>query len=579
MHNPNTDPKLYEPAMVKEALCRHFNMPADQSRLAASERHFIGSGGDQINYFRFTLTNGSVKRHAFGKLTGLGSPEYQALQHLMQHIPEEDRLFCPPIAALQDGNREMLLLEYLEGYANAFSMSHSLRLFPNLGSNVTRVGKNILEKIYTLQKHFPMAYGPLSTEDTDDIPGQGVPTPFFKQLESIKSLSNETKAAIRDRVKTLLKNQTPVRRGLTHGQLGMRNIMLDRSNICFIDWQFMEPKGFCLYDACYFATMLLMRSVQLLVPQFKLDKMQDALFQHIERLEEGLADGQNKKFTNDALWFAKCQAMVDTLWQCERAEHNRLRSLLGRERHKIDYLAHCLEGEARNAEINSIAFKKWDLHSDNYIRVSIRHSSSAIVTARKFIEMAGISGGSAVIDLGCGHGRIVEILVETVPSLNVVGVDMSRNLLDNFMVKSGTNGCRIELICGDIARLPLADNSFDAAVSSRVFQYLPDPVLGVREAFRVLKPGGVFVVAIPNKLNPIKYLTYRASLYSPFQVRDWFKTCGFEEIECGSMGFFPSSGRLKGMAAFLEAADNIPLVKHFGGNVLVSGRKKASNRA
>ena len=74
--------------------------------------------------------------------------------------------------------------------------------------------------------------------------------------------------------------------------------------------------------------------------------------------------------------------------------------------------------------------------------------------------------------MGCGHGRITEVMVEKVPSLNIVGVDMTRQLLDNFVVRQGSNEANIELMCADITNLPLDDNNFDAVVSSRVFQYL-----------------------------------------------------------------------------------------------------------
>jgi SAM-dependent methyltransferase len=129
-------------------------------------------------------------------------------------------------------------------------------------------------------------------------------------------------------------------------------------------------------------------------------------------------------------------------------------------------------------------------------------------------------------------------------------------------------------VCADATKLPLADDDFDAVVSSRVFQYLPDPLLGVREALRVVKPGGVVVISVPNKLNLIKHLTYKQRLYSPFEVRDWFQMCGLQDIEHGSMCFFPSSVRWNGLASLLEIAGRIPFIKYFGGNVLVKGKKK-----
>jgi SAM-dependent methyltransferase len=116
------------------------------------------------------------------------------------------------------------------------------------------------------------------------------------------------------------------------------------------------------------------------------------------------------------------------------------------------------------------------------------------------------------------------------------------------------------LLRADITKLPFPDNEFDVVISSRVFQYVPDPLLGVSEAYRVLKPGGHAVISVPNKMNIVKYLTYRqAKLYSPFQTRDWFQKGKFKDIEFNSMCFFPSTYGWKRFASYLEVCSNIPL--------------------
>jgi hypothetical protein len=242
----------------------------------------------------------------------------------------------------------LLLLEYLEGYSSPLSLLSSLRLFPRRTPGIIRLGKDIVDKVYDLQRQAPVICRPLSYNDTDAIPCQPMPISVFEQLKRIKCLSIETKKALHTRINAIVSNQTLVRRGVIHGQLGMRNIMVSRSNILFIDWEYMQSEGFCLFDPCYMATMLLMRGVQLFIPRSQLDMINEHLFKHIKTREDSLTETANRKFIGDALWFAKCVCMIDTLYDYERGECSLLKSLLRQQRRKIKYLAYDLENDARN---------------------------------------------------------------------------------------------------------------------------------------------------------------------------------------------------------------------------------------
>jgi hypothetical protein len=176
--NMNIDGKLYKPSLVKEALCKHFNMPANGSRLTTYESRFRVSRGFQSHYYRFTLKDGRVKHRAFGKIALNNEQEYLALQHLMKTIPAEQRHIGRPIAILKERNRSLLLLEYLDGCSSPLTIVNPLRLFPNRALNITRIGEDMLDGIYGLQKHFPTVYRPLSSEDTDATPGQPTPPGF-----------------------------------------------------------------------------------------------------------------------------------------------------------------------------------------------------------------------------------------------------------------------------------------------------------------------------------------------------------------------------------------------------------------
>lgn len=344
----NADTKPYDPALVKEVLCKYFNTPSNRSHLAVQERRFLGLGGDQFRYYHFTLTDGKQTHRAFGKTTLWHDREYRALHYLTKTIPEPQRNTSRPIASLTHRGYSLLLLEYLEGYSSPLSILSSLRLFPNRALNIIRLGKEIVDKIYDLQKHSPVIYTPLSSADTDATPGQPAPISVFEQLRRIKSLSVETKKTLHTRISAVVRTQTLVRRGLVHGQLGMRNIMVRRSNILFIDWEYMQSGGFCLFDPCYMAVMLLMRAVQLLISRPKLDLINQCLFQHIRMREEGLAAKSNEKFIDDGLWFGKCLSMVDTLYEYETGESSQLKAVVGQKHRKIKYLACHIEKDAAN---------------------------------------------------------------------------------------------------------------------------------------------------------------------------------------------------------------------------------------
>ena len=96
------------------------------------------------------------------------------------------------------------------------------------------------------------------------------------------------------------------------------------------------------------------------------------------------------------------------------------------------------------------------------------------------------------LDIGCGDGRTYGNWIQTRVG-QYVGVDVSENAVN--MAKSlGLDARRI----GDASDLPFNNAEFDLAICMEVLEHLFDPLLAVKEAKRVLKPGGVLVVTVPN---------------------------------------------------------------------------------
>lgn len=73
---------------------------------------------------------------------------------------------------------------------------------------------------------------------------------------------------------------------------------------------------------------------------------------------------------------------------------------------------------------------------------------------------------------------------------NVVGIDISSKMLEKAKGKLNINTSNTKLVRADVQMLGFADNSFDSVVTSCTFCSVPNPVLGLKELQRVMRPGG-----------------------------------------------------------------------------------------
>ncbi len=108
------------------------------------------------------------------------------------------------------------------------------------------------------------------------------------------------------------------------------------------------------------------------------------------------------------------------------------------------------------------------------------------------IALAELREGEVVVDLGSGAGLDCFLAAQRVgPSGRVIGVDMTPEMLDlarrNLAKVGATN---VEFRTGDIEALPVDTETVDVVISNCVINLSPDKDAVLREAFRVLKPGG-----------------------------------------------------------------------------------------
>ena len=99
--------------------------------------------------------------------------------------------------------------------------------------------------------------------------------------------------------------------------------------------------------------------------------------------------------------------------------------------------------------------------------------------------------GERVLDIGSGHGFLAEEMAEEVgPEGRVCGVDPSESML----AIARRRETAVEYGAGDAVSLPHADETFDAAVATQVYEYVPDMPAALAEVRRVLRPGGRLLI-------------------------------------------------------------------------------------
>jgi ubiquinone/menaquinone biosynthesis C-methylase UbiE len=98
-----------------------------------------------------------------------------------------------------------------------------------------------------------------------------------------------------------------------------------------------------------------------------------------------------------------------------------------------------------------------------------------------------IPAGSRVLEIGVGTGKNMRWYP---PGVSVVAVDFSPRMLSRAVRRVRKGGVDVQLALMDAQALALAGGSFDVVVSTCVFCSVPDPVLGLEEVRRVLRPDG-----------------------------------------------------------------------------------------
>jgi ubiquinone/menaquinone biosynthesis C-methylase UbiE len=163
----------------------------------------------------------------------------------------------------------------------------------------------------------------------------------------------------------------------------------------------------------------------------------------------------------------------------------------------LDNADHTLSADrVRLAEVRAdrarVAEGYFARHAGDWDRLRALHVAEADVE-RALLAAVGTGPFEAVLDLGTGTGRIMELLAPA--ARRAVGIDASPAMLSVARARLDRAGLKnVQLRHGDIYALPVERNAFDVVVIHQVLHYLDDPARAVREAARALRPGGRLVI-------------------------------------------------------------------------------------
>ena len=188
---------------------------------------------------------------------------------------------------------------------------------------------------------------------------------------------------------------------------------------------------------------------------------------------------------------------------------------------------------------DSFVAEQFSPSADAYV-VSAVHARGEDLEALS--GLVGVRAGAAALDLGCGGGHLAFALAPL--TRRVVAYDLSVAMLEAVAAEAGRRGlANVETRQGSVEALPWADGFFDIVASRYSAHHWRDAAVGLREARRVLKPGGLAVFAdvvapedplLDTWLHGFELLRDPSHVrnYSLTQWRTMVEAAGFRPTRC-----------------------------------------------
>ncbi len=150
-----------------------------------------------------------------------------------------------------------------------------------------------------------------------------------------------------------------------------------------------------------------------------------------------------------------------------------------------------------------------------YDRIAPMYNSMDTMIKQEWREELLREAKGRVLEIGVGTGAN---LLHYPSDVTVIGIDFSPRMLTFAQERLSDIVSSVQLLQMDAQHLEFPDHSFDTVVSTCVFCSVPDPIQGLREIQRVLKPSG-HLLMIEHMLSDNPLLAWALHVMNPFAVR------------------------------------------------------------
>lgn len=119
---------------------------------------------------------------------------------------------------------------------------------------------------------------------------------------------------------------------------------------------------------------------------------------------------------------------------------------------------------------------------------------------KTIFEWIDVSSDRTILDCACGRGFYLK-MIRSVSQCKLVGLELDEEIIEKAR-RNIAGLSDISLTRANIYEQPFDDNSFDGVLLSEILEHIDDDVRGLKEVKRVLKPGGVVAITVPNANYP-----------------------------------------------------------------------------